>query len=146
MARFLAYLLALLVAGPAFAQSPVVKTENIRAELVSEASEVKAGEPFWVGLHFAIKPKWHTYWKNPGESGLPTEINWKLPNGAKADPIVWPAPDFFDIGGVINYGYHDDVVLLTKITPPADASAPLMLNADANWLVCEDVCNPEEGK
>jgi thiol:disulfide interchange protein DsbD len=151
MARFLAFLLALLVAGPAFAQSPptqssVVKTENIRAELVSEVSEVKAGEPFWVGLHFAIRPKWHTYWKNPGDSGLPTEINWKLPAGAKADPIVWPAPTFFDIGGVINYGYHDDVVLLTKITPPADASGPMVLNADANWLVCEDVCIPEEGK
>jgi thiol:disulfide interchange protein DsbD len=156
MARFLAFLLAILVGGPAFAQSSpvqsppvqpsVVKTENIRAELVSEASEVKAGEPFWVGLHFTIRPKWHTYWKNPGDSGLPTEINWKLPAGAKADPIVWPAPAFFDIGGVINYGYHDDVVLLTKITPPADAAGPLVLNADANWLVCEDVCIPEEGK
>jgi len=151
MARFLAFLLALLVPGPAFAQSPpapssVVKTENIRAELVSEVSEVKAGEPFWVGLHFTIKPKWHTYWKNPGDSGLPAEINWKLPAGAKADPIVWPAPTFFDIGGVINYGYHDDVVLLTKITPPADASGSMVLNADANWLVCEDVCIPEEGK
>jgi thiol:disulfide interchange protein DsbD len=151
MARFLAFLLVLLVAGPAlaqssFAQSSVVKTENIRAELVSEVSAVKAGEPFWVGLHFTIKPKWHTYWKNPGDSGLPTEINWKLPDGAKADPIVWPAPTFFDIGGVINYGYHDDVVLLTRITPPADASDSLVLNADANWLVCEDVCIPEEGK
>jgi thiol:disulfide interchange protein DsbD len=151
MTRFLAFLLALLVTGPALAQSSppqssVVKTENIRAELVSEVSEVKAGEPFWVGLHFTIKPKWHTYWKNPGDSGLPTEINWKLPAGAKADPIVWPAPTFFDIGGVINYGYHDDVVLLTRITPPADASGPLVLDADANWLVCEDVCIPEEGK
>ncbi|HLG46672.1 MAG TPA: protein-disulfide reductase DsbD domain-containing protein [Reyranella sp.] len=151
MTRFLAFLLALLVTGPALAQSSlpqssVVKTENIRAELVSEVSEVKAGEPFWVGLHFTIKPNWHTYWKNPGDSGLPTEINWKLPAGAKADPIVWPAPTFFDIGGVINYGYHDDVVLLTRITPPADASRPLVLDADANWLVCEDVCIPEEGK
>jgi thiol:disulfide interchange protein DsbD len=145
MARFLAFLFV-LVAGPAWAQSSVVKTENIRAELVSEVAEVKAGEPFWVGLHLAIRPKWHTYWKNPGDSGLPTEITWKLPAGAKADPIVWPAPSFFDIGGVINYGYHDDVMLLTRITPPADAGGPLVLNADANWLVCEDVCIPEEGK
>jgi thiol:disulfide interchange protein DsbD len=145
MARFLAFLLAVLVAGPAFAQSSVAKTENVRAELKSEVSQVKAGEPFWVGLHLAIKPKWHVYWKNPGDSGLPTEIAWKLPGGATAGPIVWPAPSFFDIGGVINYGYHDDVVLLTKITPPADASGPLVLNADANWLVCEDVCIPEQG-
>jgi thiol:disulfide interchange protein DsbD len=146
MARFLAFLLAVLVAGPAFAQSSVVTTENVRAELVSEVSEVKAGEPFWVGLHLTIRPKWHTYWKNPGDSGLPTEITWKLPAGAKAEPIVWPAPTLFDIGGVINYGYHDDVMLLARITPPADASGPLALNADANWLVCEDVCVPEDGK
>jgi thiol:disulfide interchange protein len=145
MARLLAFLLALLVAGPAFAQSSVVKTENVRAELVSEVSEVKAGEPFWAGLRLTMRPKWHTYWKNPGDSGLPTEINWKL-DKAKADPITWPAPSFFDIGGVINYGYHDDVLLLTKITPAADATGQLALNADANWLVCEDVCIPEEGK
>lgn len=143
--RRLLPLLLVLIAAPAFAQSSVVKTENVRAELVSEVSEVKAGEPFWAGLHLTMRPKWHTYWKNPGDSGLATEINWKLA-GAKADPITWPAPTFFDIGGVINYGYHDDVVLLTRITPAADASGTLALNADANWLVCEDVCIPEEGK
>jgi thiol:disulfide interchange protein DsbD len=150
MARFLALLVTVLVAGPALAQpsqpASVVKTENVRAELVSEVSGVKAGEPFWAGLHLAMRPKWHTYWKNPGDSGLPTEINWKLPDGTRADPIVWPAPNFFNIGGVINYGYHDDVVLLTRVTPAADASGQLVLNADANWLVCEDVCIPEEGK
>ena len=101
-------------------QSSVVKTDNVRAELVSEVSEVKPGEPFWVGLRQTIRPKWHTYWKNPGDSGLPTEINWTLPAGAKADPIVWPAPTCFDIGGVINYGFQDDVLLLVQITPPAD--------------------------
>jgi thiol:disulfide interchange protein DsbD len=145
MRRLLALLLA-FVAGPAFAQSSVVKTDNVRAELVSEVAEIKAGEPFWVGLRLTIRPKWHTYWKNPGESGLPTEISWKLPAGATAEPIVWPAPTLFNIGGVINYGYHDDVLLLTRITPAADAPGPFSLNADANWLVCEDVCIPEEGK
>jgi len=150
MMRRLLALLLVLAAAPAFAQSTaspsVVKTDNIRAELVSEVSEVKAGEPFWVGLRLTIRPKWHTYWKNPGDSGLATEITWTLPAGAKAGPIVWPAPSFLNIGGVINYGYHDEVVLLTKITPPAEASGPLTLNADANWLVCEDICIPEEGK
>jgi thiol:disulfide interchange protein DsbD len=146
MPRLLALLLAVLLAGPAFAQSNVVKTDNVRAELISEVSEVKPGEPFWVGLRQTIRPKWHTYWKNPGESGLPTEISWTLPEGAKADPIVWPAPHLFDIGGVINYGFKDEALLLVRITPPADASGKLTLQADANWLVCEDVCIPEEGR
>jgi thiol:disulfide interchange protein len=150
MSRFLTFLLALLLAVPAWAQSPatsVVKTENVRAELVSEVSEVKPGEPFWVGLRETIRKDWHTYWKNPGDAGQATEIEWKLPEGVKAEAIVWPAPDMFDIGGVINYGFHDDILLLVKITPPAGfTGSTLTLAADANWLVCSDVCIPEEGK
>src|SRR5215217_4525953 len=137
MKRLLALLLALL-AVPAFAQS-VVQTENVRAELLADASAVKPGEPFWVGLRQTIRPKWHTYWKNPGDSGLPTEITWKLPAGVKAGPIVWPAPTLVDVGGIINYAYQDEVLLLVKITPPADLAtgSTLALAADANWLVCE---------
>jgi len=146
MRRLLALLILLLPVGPAFAQSSVVKTDNVRAELISEVAEVKAGEPFWVALRQTLRPHWHTYWKNPGESGLPTEINWTLPAGVKADPIVWPVPTQIDVGGVINYGFQDDVMLLVKITPPADLTGPLTLAASANWLVCDDVCIPEDGK
>ena len=159
MRRFLAALLALVMPGLAAAQSPpslpasaapapsaVVTTENVRAELLSEVAQVNPGEPFWVALRQTIRPKWHTYWKNPGDSGLPTEIAWKLPDGAKAEPIVWPTPKLENVSGVINYGYSDDVLLLVRITPPADAAGPLTIAADANWLVCEDVCIPEEGK
>ena len=149
MPRFPAFLLGLLaivaMALPAVAQS-VVQTDNVRTELVADVSTVKPGEPFWVGLRQTIRPKWHTYWKNPGESGLPTEITWTLPPGAKADPIVWPTPILFEIGGIINYGFKDESMLLVRITPPADLAGPLKLEATANWLVCEDVCIPEEGK
>jgi thiol:disulfide interchange protein/DsbC/DsbD-like thiol-disulfide interchange protein len=146
MRRLFALLILLLPAGPAIAQS-VVKTDNVRAELIAEVSEVKAGEPFWVALRETIRPHWHTYWKNPGDSGLPTEINWTLPAGVKADPIVWPTPTLIDVSGVINYGFQDDILLLVKITPPADlAGGALTLAASANWLVCDDVCIPEDGK
>src|SRR5229473_3708796 len=146
MKRLFALLLVLFAAGPAFGQT-VVQAENVRAELLADVAAVKAGEPFWVGLRQTIRPKWHTYWKNPGESGLPTEIKWTLPAGVTADPIVWPTPNLFNIGGVINYGYQDETVLLVRITPPADlGSSSLKLAAEANWLVCEDVCIPEDGK
>jgi len=146
MPRFLALLLALLIATPAFADS-VVKTDNVRAELVSETAVVKPGEPFWVGLRQTIRPRWHTYWKNPGDSGLPTEIAWTLPAGVTAAPISWPTPTMIDVSGIINYGFSGDILLLVKITPPADLAGPsLNLTANANWLVCEDVCIPEEGK
>ncbi|MBN9490975.1 MAG: thioredoxin family protein [Alphaproteobacteria bacterium] len=151
MSRFLAFLVSLLVALPvltlpAAAQS-VVTTDNVRAELLSEVSQVKPGEPFWVALRETMKPHWHTYWKNPGDAGQPTDITWKLPTGVTADPIVWPTPTKIDVGGVINYGFEGDVLLLVKITPPANlAGQTLALAADANWLVCSDVCIPEEGK
>ncbi len=133
MLRFLACLLAAVMAVPAFAQSAitpsVVQTDNVRAELMADVSAVKAGEPFWLGLRQTIRPKWHTYWKNPGESGLPTEITWTLPPGAKADPIVWPTPILFEIGGIINYGFKDESMLLVRITPPADLAGPLKLRS-----------------
>ena len=136
----------LIAAGPAFGQT-VVQTDNVRAELLADVAAVKPGAPFWVGLRQTIRPKWHTYWKNPGESGLPTEIKWNLPEGVKADPIVWPTPHLFDISGVINYGFQNEAMLLVRITPAADLSGrSLKLAAEANWLVCEDVCIPEDGK
>jgi thiol:disulfide interchange protein DsbD len=144
MRRLIALLLLLLGTAPAAAQG-VVKTENVRAELLSENATVKAGEPFWVALRETIRPHWHTYWKNPGDAGQPTEIQWTLPQGVTAGPIVWPAPTLYDLSGVINYGYQDDVLLLVQITPPAGyTGGSLKIAANANWLVCDDVCIPEE--
>ena len=146
MSRIVALLVSLLLALPAAAQS-VVTTDNVRVALLSEVSQVKPGEPFWVGLRETIRPHWHTYWKNPGDAGQPTEIAWKLPAGATASPIVWPAPSKIDVSGVVNYGFEGDILLLVKITPPADFTGQtLSLGADVNWLVCSDVCIPEEGK
>src|SRR5258708_8245262 len=119
MKRLLALLLVLLVAGRAFGQRPaagpaqsVVQTENVRAELLADVAAVKPGEPFWVGLRQAIRPKWHTYWKNPGESGLPTEIKWTLPEGVKADPIAWPPPPPHHIAAVSNHPFPNPPHLL----------------------------------
>ncbi|MFO1080187.1 MAG: protein-disulfide reductase DsbD family protein [Reyranellaceae bacterium] len=149
MTRLLVLLL-LLLPLPALAQAPapaVVQTDNVRAELLADAAAVKPGEPFWVALRQTIKPKWHTYWKNPGDSGLPTEIKWTLPAGVTAEPIAWPAPHFFDIGGIVNYGFQDDVLLLVRLTPAATlADRTLRIGAEANWLVCDDVCIPEEAR
>ncbi|HZP97905.1 MAG TPA: protein-disulfide reductase DsbD domain-containing protein [Reyranella sp.] len=146
MRRVLAVLAFLLISLPAYAQS-VVKTDNVRAELLTDTVTVKPGQPFWVALRESIRPHWHTYWKNPGDSGLPTQIDWTLPEGTKAEPIVWPAPIMINVGGVINYGYENDVLLLVRITPPADyKDTHLPIEAAAQWLVCNDVCIPEEGK
>jgi len=89
-------------------------------------------------------PNWHTYWKFPGDAGIPTEINWKLPDGWKTGEIQWPIPlKLNEPGDIQIYGYHDEVLLMQEITPPASLSASTVeLAAETSWLVCEKICIP----
>ena len=70
--------------------APVVKTQHVEAELVSAEASAQPGKPVTLGLKLRMEPEWHTYWKNPGDSGLPTRIQWQLPPGWKAGEIEWP--------------------------------------------------------
>jgi thiol:disulfide interchange protein/DsbC/DsbD-like thiol-disulfide interchange protein len=127
--------------------APLVKTEHVEAELVTDKAAAQPGTPFVVGLKLRMEDHWHTYWKNPGDSGLPTRIQWVLPEGWKAGEIQWPYPQNLPVGPLMNYGYEDEVVLLTELTPPASASAgPASIKAKAEWLVCKDICIPEKGE
>lgn len=136
---------ALLAFAPGARANPV-KTDHVTATLESEVSAVAPGERFWVSLRQQIIPRWHTYWINPGDSGLPTEITWTLPAGAMAEPIVWPVPQRIPVGPLVNYGYEKDVRLLVAVTAPKDAKPgdTLRLEAQTRWLVCEEICIPEE--
>ncbi|NNM72691.1 protein-disulfide reductase DsbD family protein [Enterovirga aerilata] len=118
----------------------------VKAELVAEPSAVRPGEPFTVGVKLTMAPHWHTYWRNPGDSGLATEIRWSLPEGLQAGPIQWPVPQRIPVSHLVNYGYEGETILLTEITPPADLSPsrPLTLKADVSYLVCERECIPGE--
>src|SRR5262245_49762028 len=89
------------------AAGPVVTTPQVRAELVAHAPEgVAPGQPVWLGLKIEHKKDWHTYWKNPGDSGLPTKLEWQLPAGATAGEIQWPTPAKLPIGPLLNFGYE----------------------------------------
>ena len=81
---------------------------HVTASLVGETRNVVPGQPLHVALRQQIAPGWHTYWRNPGESGLPTTIDWSLPPGFTAGPIQWPTPERFVVDPVVGYGYHDD--------------------------------------
>jgi thiol:disulfide interchange protein DsbD len=146
MSLRIAALLASLAATAAWAGA-TVKTEHVEASLLAEKTAVQAGKPANVGLRLRMEPHWHTYWKNPGDSGLPTRIQWELPAGWKAGEIQWPYPKPLPVGPLMNYGYEDDVLLVSPITPAADAKpGPHTLKAKADWLVCKDVCIPEKGE
>jgi thiol:disulfide interchange protein DsbD len=159
MPAFLRCLLTawLLVLGTAAqAQLPgagqsVVTSERVRAELLAHAPQgVQPGQPLWVGLQLAHQPQWHTYWKNSGDSGLPTQIRFTLPAGITAGEIQWPVPKKIPIGTLANYGYEGTVLLAVPLTvspefKPSPVAEALEVKAQANWLVCKQECIPEEG-
>lgn len=131
-----------------FGGSPaVVKTDQVRAELVAHAPEgVQPGKPVWLGLKITHEPHWHTYWKNPGDSGLPTTLQWTLPPGIEAGDIAWPTPKKLPVGPLVNYGYEDTLLLPVPLTVPAGFAAPTVdVKLHAEWLVCKEVCIPQSG-
>ena len=139
-----------LVAGIALApgekvRAASVKTAHVEAELVGAQTAVIPGEPLTVALRLSMQKAWHTYWQNPGDSGLPTTLEWKLPGGIAAGPIEWPAPRALPAGPLVNYGYEGEVLLLvTLIAQPTLATgSPATMHARADWLVCKEVCIPE---
>ena len=129
-------------------KSPVVTTDQVRAELLAWAPEgVEAGKPVWLGLQLAHQPEWHTYWKNSGDSGLPTMLEWQLPAGVTAGEIAWPTPKKIPIGTLANYGYEGTVLLPVPVTVAAGFSAAqLDIKLKAVWLVCRKECIPQEGE
>jgi thiol:disulfide interchange protein DsbD len=131
----------------AAAPGPVVTTPQVRAELVAHApTGVAPGQSVWLGLKIEHQPHWHTYWKNPGDSGLPTTLAWTLPAGVQAGAILWPTPGRLPIGPLMNYGYEGTLLLPVPITVPAGYKADTLdIKLHADWLVCKDVCIPESG-
>ena len=126
----------LALGGPALAATTgPVSTPHVRAELVASADAVRPGDSILVGVHKKIIPHWHTYWKNPGDSGQATSIEWALPAGAKAGDIQWPMPSRFRIGPLVNYGYENDVTLLTEIAVPEGVAAgsTFTIRATVDW-------------
>ncbi|MEJ0059922.1 MAG: protein-disulfide reductase DsbD domain-containing protein [Terricaulis sp.] len=136
---------ALLAPLPAFAEP--FRTENVETELHSARASVAPGERFTIVLRQKVAEHWHTYWRNPGDSGEPTEVTWRLPPGYSAGEIQWPAPEAIPFSILVNYGYSGEVLYPIEITVPRNAPVgqSVTLNADLYWLVCSDVCIPEEG-
>src|SRR5882672_923370 len=135
MRLLLVVFLSVLFVNPAFA-----KEDPALASLISEAAGFQPGQALTVALRLQRQPHWHTYWQDPGDAGLPTAVEWKLPAGIKAGPLLWPKPKTFkDPGGLVGYGYEGDSLLLTEIKIPASFKATdLELKASANWLICRE--------
>ena len=141
-------LLCLSLLAPA---QTTLRNEQVRVELLAHAPQgVQAGQTFWLGLKIEHAPHWHTYWQNPGDSGLPTQLSWQLPGGLQAGDVAWPLPKKIPIGSLANYGYEGTVLLTVPVTvtpqfqPPI--AGPLRIELQAQWLVCRQECIPQEGR
>ncbi|WP_330888620.1 protein-disulfide reductase DsbD domain-containing protein [Rudaea sp.] len=126
------------------AHAAPVASEHIEVELVSENSALVPGQTAHLGLRLKHEPGWHTYWTNPGDSGLPTKLSWTLPRGFSAGEIAWPAPTRFKVDDLYNFGYTGEVVLPVALAVPANATtgSNVALAVEAKWLVCHEVCVP----
>ena len=137
-----------LVSSIAYARSGSwVATDNVKARLISEVSSVAPQQSFWVALELNIRDGWHTYWRNPGDSGRATQLTWDLPAGFSAEDIVWTTPERFELPPLVNYGYARHALHRVRITAPKILSAQtLTIKAKAGWLVCADLCIPESAE
>ncbi|MBV8621232.1 MAG: thioredoxin family protein [Curvibacter sp.] len=127
-----------------------VTTPRVSVELMALAPQgVAPGQPLWLGLQITHQPGWHTYWKNPGDSGLPTRLDWQLPAGLQAGEIQWPAPEKIRIGQLTNLGYEGQVLLPVSVTVGPDwraGAASVPVHLQASWLVCRQECIPEQAE
>ena len=130
----------------------VVQTPELRAELVAFApAGVGRGRPLALGLLLQHQPGWHTYWENPGDSGLPTELDWTLPVGLSAGPVLWPTPRKIYVGNLANFGYEGVVLLPVAVSlgpkfQPVQGTSEITVGLKASWLVCQKECIPQEGE
>lgn len=120
-----------------------VHADHISVSLLSEHDALVPGTSAWFGLRLQHDAHWHSYWINPGDSGLPTRLSWQLPEGFSAGEIAWPVPKRFNVGELFNFGYDGDVVLPVQIEVPASATGDSAhVEVQAKWLVCQEECIP----
>jgi thiol:disulfide interchange protein/DsbC/DsbD-like thiol-disulfide interchange protein len=136
-----AFLLFLLILWPALLQA-----RGIEPQLVAEGRAPPGGE-IELAIHMRPAPGWHGYWQNPGDAGLPMDVQWRLPKGFAAGPLRYPVPARLTVAGIMNYVFERDYAVLVRLKVPANATGIVPVRADAHWLACtEKICVPEQGQ
>jgi thiol:disulfide interchange protein/DsbC/DsbD-like thiol-disulfide interchange protein len=137
-------LAALVVVGIAAATAQLPE-KHAEPSLIAERAAVSPGDTFLGALRLKLDDTWHVYWKNPGDSGLPPQAKWSLPEGVAAGDFKWPAPEAIQIATLMNYGYEHELVLPAEFTIPATAKPgdTITLGGKFDWLICQEVCVPE---
>ncbi len=150
-AFFFPLLLSLLIGtfpGLGFAHtSDWINTGQANARIVASSGSVMPGDSLWIAVEIDLPEGWHTYWRNPGDSGAPPTLDYSLPSGVTLGPIRWSKPELIPFGPLINIGYKNSAVFAQRMTVSdqfGEETLPITLKG--RWLVCADVCIPESGE
>lgn len=132
-----------LFSAPLRAGAELLRVGHVRVELVSSSESVQPGQPFYVALHVVQDKSWHTYWVN-STTGFPPRIEWTLPEGVSAGPILHAVPDVHEQGGIVDYVHEGEVLfpIRMEVSDALSLGQPVRLKADVSWLVCSDICVP----
>lgn len=141
-----ALITAILVAlGISQTKASQLQGDQVTAQVVADVTAAEPGKTFTLGVLFKMKPEWHIYWHNPGDSGLATSITFDLPHGLNAGPLLWPAPTrFVQPGDILGFGYEHSILLASKVSVPSElvGITDIPIRAKVRWLSCKDVCIP----
>ena len=139
-----------LVPGQGYAQlsgslKQTIATERATTTLAPAMRGGAPGGTVWFVFRQELAPEWHVYWRNPGDSGLPLELNWRVPDGFSVDDVIYPTPERIPVGPFVNYGHHGEPVFLAQMHVPEDAipGETATITLSATWLICEEICVPE---
>ena len=144
--------LALILLTVMFAFSQTLKAEDtdnlVQVSILSNVKQIQIGSDFYVAIKLNVADEWHIYWKNPGDSGLPTEVKWNLPKGVeKVGDLIWQIPERIEWSGMVNFGFEHDVYLIQKFkTVRSVELKSIDIKAEVNWLVCKEKCIPQSDK
>ena len=138
------FMLALAVSASVLASAQLPTAPVIHVSLVAEQNSIVPLQWFWVGVRFELEKGWHIYWINPGDSGEPPRVEWRLPPGFQAGELQWPHPERLVTKYSTDYGYADQMLLLVPMRSPAGLAPGSIaeLGGTVKWVVCREVCIP----
>jgi DsbC/DsbD-like thiol-disulfide interchange protein len=134
-------LILLFIATAGFSAEKATTTE-LDLSLITNCDTLPEKGNFSAGILFNLKPDWHLYWRNPGDTGLAPKIKWQLPNTISSDEIQWPYPHLITTDSIYNFGYSNSLLLPVSMQTQNLNQDKIELAATVEWLVCKDICIP----
>ena len=118
------------------------QTDNVDVNLISSFEEINPNQNIEFIIRFEMKNGWHIFAQNPGEIGMPTQVEWELPHGYEILETSWSKDKPFDNDGIVQYGYGDVAYYKTTIRPHPETTDTALIKSKIKWLACQEDCMP----